>query len=94
MLTNAMGVFCVVLFVCMQKSLLKWENYITFLAYTSMSCYLFHRFVYWVILSTFKPQETLFLTLYMYIVAVPVCFAFSYYIQKIYDRFICNMLNP
>lgn len=93
MLTNTMGVFCVVLFIYIQKSLLKYEKLISFLAYTSMSCYLFHRFVYWVVLSIFEPQETLFLIIYMYVVAVPVCFVFSYYIQKIYDRFVSKMLK-
>ena len=93
MLTNTMGVFCMILFVYMQKSLLKHEKLICFLAYTSMSCYLFHRFVYWAVLSFFKPKETIFLTIYMYMVAVPVCFVFSYFIQKIYDRFICKILS-
>ena len=93
MLTNTMGVFCLVLFVYMQKSLLKYEKLITFLAYTSMSCYLFHRFVYWVVLSIFKPQETLLLAIFMFLVAVPVCFAFSYCIQKMYDRFISKIVK-
>lgn len=93
MLTNTMGVFCLVLFVYMQKSLLKYEKLITFLAYTSMSCYLFHRFVYWVVLSIFKPQETLLLAIFMFLVAVPVCFVFSYCIQKMYDRFISKIVK-
>lgn len=87
-ITNITGTFILVLgVVCLPNQLLnRRRTIINFLAYTSMSCYLFHRFVYYIILSIYQPKITIILMLYLFFIALPLCFVFSYYIQTLYDK--------
>ena len=86
-IANIIGTFVVVLgVVCLPNHMLiKQKKIVGFLAYTSMSCYLFHRFVYYVGLSIYQPQSTIILLLYLFFIVLPLCFVFSYYMQALYD---------
>jgi hypothetical protein len=64
---------------------------IFFLSYVSMSAYLFHRLTYWICLQIFSPHATAEMALYLIFIALPVGFAFAYYVQKLYDNIVSHL---
>ena len=92
MATNVFGVFALVsLASLLMKVLPNDSRVISFMSFTSMSCYLFHRFTYWLCLQLFNPKDLLSKSLYLVLVAFPVGLVFSYYIQKLYDVIVINI---
>lgn len=62
------------------------------LSYASFCMYLFHRIVFVTALLIYKPNEDLITLLYLYLVAIPLVWAVSFYVQKFYDKCI-KLLN-
>ena len=74
---------CSILFMSFVLSSLKWIlPFFSFLAYSSMAAYLFHRQIY-ECFRILMPDRIIPLALML--IAIVVCFCLSYVIQKIYD---------
>ncbi len=96
---GAVGVFAI-LFVCEGISQLLFDGQndqkgrvrafacqiVSIVSYASMACYMFHRFFYWAAEKIWNPSDTSVKWLFMVCVVFPVIVAFSYMIQKLYDK--------
>ena len=86
MVTNVSGVFALLSFAYLVKKIMPSNSkLIYFFSYSSMSCYLFHRFTYWLCLTLYNPNDLLVKSLFLFLFAFPIGLAFAYYIQKLYD---------
>lgn len=68
------------------ENLNAFKTVISFLSYASMCAYLFHREVYWGLLTVYRPQTNWGTVSYLFFIGVPIVFYLSYYIQKYYDK--------
>jgi hypothetical protein len=59
---------------------------VSLVSYASMACYMFHRFFYWAAEKIWNPSDTSVKWLFMAGLVFPVIIAFSYMIQKMYDK--------
>lgn len=62
------------------------EKVISFLSFSSMSAYLFHREIYWIFLKIWSPESPALRFGYLFFIALPVVFYISYWIQIYYDN--------
>ena len=99
MALGAAGVFAI-LFICegISKLLFDGQNdqkshvntlacqIVSLVSYASMACYMFHRFFYWAAEKIWNPSDTSVKWLFMAGLVFPVIVAFSYLIQKLYDK--------
>lgn len=85
-ITSYVGVIAILSLSAILEKQISQKQIIKFIGYVSMSCYLFHRFTYWVSLRIFEPSTVLTKTAALVLVGIPLCVAFSYLIQKTYDR--------
>lgn len=94
MSTNLIGILTLVSLAGIVMQIVPTESKIvSFFSYVSMSCYLFHRFTYWLCLLLFNPENLIIKTLYLLLIAFPVGLVFSYYIQKSYDKLVIKIQN-
>lgn len=56
------------------------------LAYASFCMYLFHRVVFYGITNIYIPGDTTHILIYLTLLAIPIIYFSSFYIQKGYDR--------
>lgn len=91
-LVDIVGVFVIVGLAKLMGNIIPNKNKIIFfLSYVSMSAYLFHRLTYWICLQIFSPHATAEMALYLIFIALPVGFAFAYYVQKLYDKLVSHL---
>ncbi|MBU0482761.1 MAG: acyltransferase family protein [Proteobacteria bacterium] len=55
------------------------------LSYVSFGMYLYHRFVFWVLLHIYKPETDLKLVAYLFLTGFPLLYLLSFQIQSGYD---------
>ena len=82
---GGVGVFAI-LYICEGIGKLLPSRIINIVSYASMACYMFHRFFYWAAEKIWNPSDTSVKWLFMVCVVFPVIVAFSYMIQKLYDK--------
>lgn len=85
MAVGAIGVFPL-LFLCEGLSTLGGHRFFYFVSYSSMACYMFHRFFYRVAVLLYNPSDTNLKWLYMAGLVFPVMIVLSYLIQKMYEN--------
>jgi len=59
---------------------------VSIVSYASMASYMIHRFFYWAAEKIWNPSDTSVKWLFMAGLVFPVIIAFSYMIQKLYDK--------
>lgn len=92
LVTNVFGVFALVSLASLLMKIVPADNRaISFMSFASMSCYLFHRFTYWLCLQLYNPDDLLSKTLYLVLIAFPVGLVFAFYVQKLYDVIALNI---
>lgn len=84
--SGIVGVACIISISLWLEKLLGSNKIVNMLSYSSFAMYLMHRFVYYVVLYIYRPANNWAILIYMYLIAVPLCILFSYYIQKLFDR--------
>lgn len=68
------------------------QKVISWLSYVSMSCYLFHRFVYGICLIIYLPDNNYVKIAYLFVVGFSFSLIFAYLVQKVYD-YICGLFS-
>jgi len=63
-------------------------NYIINLSYASFCMYLTHRIIFKISLIIYKPRDDIATLVYLYLVAIPIIFVVSFFIQRFYDKLI------
>lgn len=61
---------------------------IKFVSYISMTAYMFHRQIIYIIYHIYWPTDGIVRILYLYVVCLPIIILLSYFIQKTYDKFL------
>lgn len=84
--SGIVGVACIISISQWLEKLLGDNKIVNLLSYSSFAMYLMHRFVYFVVLHIYRPANNWAILIYMYLIAVPLCVLFSYYIQKLFDK--------
>jgi peptidoglycan/LPS O-acetylase OafA/YrhL len=56
------------------------------IAYASFCMYLFHRVIYYLITHIYSPSNNIYMVIYLTLIAVPIVYVTSFYLQKYYDR--------
>jgi surface polysaccharide O-acyltransferase-like enzyme len=55
------------------------------LSYASFGMYLYHRFVFWVLLKIHKPTDDLMIVAYLFLLGLPLIYIMGQKVQTIYD---------
>ena len=56
------------------------------IAYASFCMYLFHRVIFYLITHIYSPSNNIYMVIYLTLIAVPIIYVTSFYLQKYYDR--------
>ena len=68
------------------------------IAYAAFSMYLFHRLIFHAVIFLYKPESDIAILIYLYVVAIPLIYYFSYFTQLYYDKilktFFSNKVKP
>jgi len=67
------------------SSIVKKSFYVN-IAYASFCMYLFHRVIFYVITNIYSPSDNIRTAIYLTLLAVPVIYVVSFYLQKYYDQ--------
>lgn len=62
------------------------------IAYASFCGYLLHRVIYHWMLYVYKPSNNVQTIIYLTLIGIPLLFAVSFCLQKLYDRLISNLV--
>lgn len=84
--SGIIGIACILTISQWLEKLFGSNKIVNFISYSSFAMYLMHRFVYHVVLRIYHPSSTWAMLIYMYMIAVPLCIWFSYFVQKLFDK--------
>lgn len=88
------SVLVVIFILCISSYASKFcnEKVLLWLSYTSMSCYLFHRFIYDICLRIYMPDNSFIKVIYLFVIGFSCCLIFAYLVQKLYD-YTCTLIK-
>jgi hypothetical protein len=61
------------------------------IAYASYCMYLFHRVIFHLVTNIYSPGNDIYMLIFLILVAVPIIYVTSFYLQKYYDRLIIRI---